>query len=119
VIAVLFESQPYPGKTDVYLEAGARLGRLVESFDGFLGIERFQSLTNPGKLLAVSYWRDEESVERWRNLPIHRDIQQTSRKSIFSDYRLRIASVIRDYTMNDRREAPEDSKAAQAKGERD
>jgi heme-degrading monooxygenase HmoA len=112
MIAVLFESKPYPGQKDAYLAAGARLAPFAETFDGFIGIERFESITNPGKVMAISYWRDEESVERWRNLDLHRKIQSTSRKTIFADYRLRVAKVIRDYTMNDRAQAPEDSRVA-------
>ena len=112
MIAVLFESKPHPGQKDAYLAAGARLGPLVESFDGFIEIERFESITNPGKVIAISYWRDEESVERWRNLEVHRKITNTSRRTIFADYRLRVARIIRDYTMRDRGQAPEDSKVA-------
>ena len=114
MIAVLFESKPHPGKKDAYLDAGAKLGPVVEHFDGFLGIERFESITNPGKVMAISYWRDEECVQKWRNLEIHRKIQDTSRRTIFADYRLRVAKIIRDYTMNDRSQAPEDSKTAHA-----
>lgn len=112
MIAVLFESKPHPGQKDSYLAAGQRLGPLAEGTDGFLGIERFESITNPGKVMAISYWRDEESVERWRNLEVHRKIQDASRRTIFADYRLRVAKIIRDYGMNDRNQAPADSKAA-------
>jgi len=112
MIVVIFESQPHPERKDAYLEAGARLGPLVKGFEGFVEIERFESLTTPGKLLALSTFRDEEAVNKWRNLEIHRHIQDSSRKSIFADYRLRVASVLRDYTMKDRTEAPDDSRRA-------
>ncbi len=110
MIVVLFESQPHPDRKDAYLQAGARLGPLVENFDGFVSIERYESLNTPGKLLALSTFRDEEAVTQWRNLEIHRAIQDTSRKTIFSDYRLRVADVLRDYSMRQRDEVPEDSR---------
>ena len=112
MIVVLFESQPHPGRKDAYLEAAARLGPLVQRFDGFVSIERYESLTTPGKLLALSTFHDEEAVNQWRNLEIHRRIQDSSRKSIFADYRLRVATVLRDYGMKDRSEAPDDSRLA-------
>jgi len=110
MIVVIFESQPHPELKQAYLEAGARLGPLARNFDGFISIERFESLVTPGKLLALSTFRDEEAVNRWRNLEVHRQIQDASRKTIFSDYRLRVATVIRDYSMKDRAHAPEDSR---------
>lgn len=115
MIAVIFESTPHPDQKERYLEAGARLGPLAKATDGFLGIERFESLTNPGKVMAISYWRDEASVTRWRNLEIHRRIQDSSRERIFADYRLRVATIVRDYSMNDRDQAPADSRAAHGK----
>ena len=112
MIAVLFESNPHPDQKESYLAAGSRLGPLAEAMDGFLGIERFESMTNPGKMMAISYWRDEESVRQWRNLEIHRRIQNNSRERIFANYRLRVAKIIRDYSMHDRDQAPADSKTA-------
>jgi heme-degrading monooxygenase HmoA len=82
--------------------------------DGFISIERFESLTQPGKILSLSVWRDEEAVQRWRNVEEHRRIQGAARKSIFADYRLRVAQVLRDYGLNDRAQAPEDSRRAHA-----
>lgn len=114
MIAVLFETRPHSGQKDAYLTAGTRLGPLAESFEGFIGIERFESIANPGKVMAISYWRDEQSVDNWRNLHIHRQIQNTSRRTIFAEYRLRVAKIIRDYTMEDRTEAPLDSNTAHA-----
>ncbi len=110
MIAVIFEAQPHPGRRDAYLDAAARLRPLLEKIDGFVSIERFESLTTPGKILSLSLWRDEEAVRSWRNVEEHRRIQAAGRQSIFADYRLRVAAVIRDYGMNDRAQAPEDSR---------
>lgn len=110
MIAVIFEVEPSAGRTDDYLNIAARLRPLVENIDGFISIERFQSLVNPGKILSLSFWRDEAAVEAWRNIAEHRQAQQDGRDGIFSDYRLRIAGVIRDYGMRDRAQTPDDSK---------
>ncbi len=110
MIAVIFEVVPHQGQKDAYLGAAASLRDHLNRIDGFLSIERFESLTEPGKLLSLSFWRDENAVEAWRNLEQHRQAQQAGRQRLFADYRLRVASVIRDYGMNDRTEAPEDSK---------
>jgi len=112
MIAVIFEAQPHPGRRDAYLDAAARLRPLLEKMDGFVSIERFESLTTPGKILSLSLWRDEEAVRAWRNVEEHRRIQAAGRQSVFADYRLRVAAVIRDYGMNDRAQAPEDSRRA-------
>ena len=112
MITVIFEAQPRPGKRESYLDAAATLRPLLAGIDGFISIERFESLTNPGKILSLSYWRDEAAVGTWRNVESHRRIQEAGRQTIFADYRLRVAQVIRDYGMNDRAEAPADSRAA-------
>lgn len=112
MIAVIFESEPLPGKKDAYLASAASLRPLVEKIDGFVSIERYESLTQPGKLLALSFWRDEDAVRQWRNLEAHRRVQDFSRKSIFAGYRLRVATLIRDYTKSNRDQAPGDSTAA-------
>jgi heme-degrading monooxygenase HmoA len=114
MIAVIFEVQPRPGKRDAYLNTAARLKPALESMDGFISVERFESLTQPGKILSLSIWRDEDAVRAWRNLEEHRRAQEAGRQSIFQDYRLRVAAVIRDYGMNDREQAPPDSRAAHA-----
>ncbi len=111
MIAVIFEVEPAPGRTDEYLDIAASLRPMLEDLDGFISIERFQSLVNPDKILSLSYWRDEDAVQAWRNVAEHRQAQQAGRDAIFSDYRLRIAAVIRDYGMRDRAQAPDDSKA--------
>ena len=112
MIAVIFEAEAAPGRRDAYLDAAARLRPLLAQVDGFISIERFESLTQPGKILSLSFWRDEAAVERWRNLEQHRQVQAAGRAGIFSDYRLRVAQVLRDYGMNERAQAPADSKAA-------
>lgn len=111
MMAVIFEVTPAPGQTDAYLGAAAALRPLLEQVDGFLSIERFESLSQPGKLLSLSFWRDEEAVAHWRQLEAHRSTQQAGRGGIFADYRLRVAAVVRDYGLHDRAQAPEDSRA--------
>jgi heme-degrading monooxygenase HmoA len=110
MIAVIFEVVPQAGRTGAYLEAAATLRPLLAEVDGFISIERFESLTQPGKILSLSFWRDAAAVERWRNLEPHRRVQAAGRGGIFADYRLRVAEVVRDYGMNERAEAPADSK---------
>lgn len=92
---------------------GASLAAHLEGIDGFISIERFQSVTNLDKLLALSFWRDEQAVDNWRNFEVHRKVQASSRRTVFNDYRLRVASILRDYGIFDRDEAPLDSRAAQ------
>lgn len=108
MIAVIFESWPKPGKKDAYLDMAAMLMPLVEEVDGFISVERFESVSQPGKMVALSFWRDEEAVTKWRNIVEHRRVQEGSRRAVFDDYRLRVAHVIRDYGKNDRHEAPAD-----------
>jgi heme-degrading monooxygenase HmoA len=111
MIAVIFEVTPHPDKMQNYLDAAASLKPLLAGVDGFISIERFQSLAEPGKLVSLSFWRDEAAVAQWRRIEAHRGVQAMGRESIFKDYRLRVASVLRDYGMNDRTQAPEDSRA--------
>lgn len=112
MIAVIFEVEPAEGKHERYLDYAAELKTELEKIDGFISVERFQSLTNPSKLLSLSIWRDEEAVAAWRNHAGHRRIQQIGRSGLFAGYRLRVAAVIRDYGLEERAEAPEDSLAA-------
>ena len=109
MIAIIFEVEPAAGQQEPYLDMAAKMRALVENVEGFISVERFQSLTNPGKLLSLSFWEDEAAVERWRKLEQHRAAQQAGRDVMFDDYRLRVVSVIRDYGMSDREQAPEDS----------
>ena len=111
MIAVIFEVIPNDGKRQDYLDIAASLRPELDNIEGFISIERFQSLTDPEKVLSLSFWKDEQSVAAWRNLEKHRIAQAKGRQYIFKDYHLRIASVNRDYGMFDRKEAPSDSKA--------
>lgn len=106
MIAVIFEVQPSPDGMATYLEHAARLRPLLEQMDGFISVERFQSLTSPGKILSLSFWRDEASVRAWREQAEHRATQAVGRAGVFDDYRLRVAAVVRDYGMFERDEAP-------------
>src|ERR1700710_800323 len=99
MIVVIFESWPKPGKKQTYLDMAAALMPLVDKTDGFISIERFQSVSDEAKLVALSFWRDEAAVTAWRNLIEHRRIQDRSRHSVFDDYRMRVAQVTRDYSM--------------------
>lgn len=112
MIAVIFEVQPGEGRRETYLGKAADLRPLVEAMDGFVSVERFQSLTDPDKLLSPPFWRDEAAVRSWREMSEHRAAQRMGRGGVFAGYRLRIASVIRDYGMLERAEAPADSLAA-------
>lgn len=110
MIAVIFEVTPHKARYDEYLAIAADLKPVLETMDGFISIERFQSLTIPGKVLSLSFWRDEEAVKAWRSLGEHRAAQTKGRTGIFEDYRLRVAGVIRDYGMFERDQAPDDSR---------
>lgn len=110
MVAVIFEAIPAKGKWDEYLDFAAELKPELSKIEGFLSIERFQSISNPEKVLSLSFWKDEKSIQQWRNIELHRHAQTEGRKNIFNDYRLRVASVIRDYGMNEREQAPQDSK---------
>jgi heme-degrading monooxygenase HmoA len=117
MIAVIFEVWPADGRRDSYLDHATRLRPELEKIDGFISVERFQSLTDPGKMLSLSFWRDEAAVARWRTHMGHRATQRAGRGGIFRDYRLRVAGVLRDYGLNERRdEAPDDSRQAHAAG---
>lgn len=109
MIAVVFEARLSDEQKQAYLDIAAQLRPLLDSIDGFLSIERFESLSVPGKVLSLSFWRDEQAVETWRRHSEHRDAQGRGRGGIFEDYRLRVAGVIRDYGKFDREQAPHDS----------
>ena len=111
MIAVLFEAWTAPNQQERYLELASALKPELEKIDGFLSIERFSSLAEPGKLLSLSFWRDEMAIAQWRNTPAHRATQAEGREAVFNNYRLRIAEVARDYGLNDRAQAPADSRA--------
>jgi len=111
MIAVIFEVLPAQGRRDAYLGIAADLRPLLDGIDGFISIERFQSLADPDKLLSLSFWRDEEAVKAWRNTEEHRQAQKAGRGGVFRDYRLRIGHIVRDYGLGDRTQAPQDSRA--------
>ncbi|MBU0890334.1 MAG: antibiotic biosynthesis monooxygenase [Gammaproteobacteria bacterium] len=110
MMAVIFEVLPAADQKDAYLAAAAALRPVLEQMDGFISIERFQSLSDPRKLLSLSFWRDEDAVARWRQQESHRSTQAAGRDHVFADYRLRVAAVVRDYGMRDRAQAPADSR---------
>ena len=110
MIAVIFEVWPSDGHRQEYLDIAAGLRPLLDKIDGFISIERFESIYEPGKILSLSFWRDEQAVEAWRKLEEHREAQALGRSSVFKDYHLRIANVVRDYGMLDREQAPPDSR---------
>jgi heme-degrading monooxygenase HmoA len=114
MIAVIFEVTPAPGRRDAYLAIAAELRPLLETIDGFISVERFQSLSDPDRVLSLSFFRDEAAVKAWRNTVEHRQAQKAGRGGVFADYRLRIAHVVRDYGMFERAEAPADSLEAHA-----
>ena len=107
MIAVIFEVWPAQGRKDDYLAIAATLREDLVKIDGFISVERFQSITDPGKLLSLSFWRDEAAIIKWRQQEEHHRAQWQGRGGIFADYRLRVASVVRDYGMFDRAEAPQ------------
>jgi heme-degrading monooxygenase HmoA len=112
VIAVIFEVEPNLGAANRYFEIAAALKAELESMDGFLSVERFESLAKPGRFLSLSFWRDEASVRAWRCHGMHRRAQQQGRSDVLAGYRLRVATVVRDYGLQERDEAPSDSRSA-------
>lgn len=111
MIAVIFEVWPAQGRRETYLELAGALRTELEAADGFISIERFESLHEPGKLLSLSFWRDEEAVAAWRANHSHRRMQAKGRAGVFANYRLRVAGVARDYGPDERAQAPADSVA--------
>jgi heme-degrading monooxygenase HmoA len=114
MIAVIFEVEPEPAHRQEYLDTATALRAELEAIDGFMSVERFESLARPGRILSLSFWRNEEAVHTWRNLDAHRSAQSRGRAGVFRDYRLRVAEVVRDYGLREREEAPPDSRAADA-----
>ncbi|MGZ3584003.1 MAG: antibiotic biosynthesis monooxygenase family protein [Ktedonobacterales bacterium] len=114
MLAVIFEVRLNDEQKQEYLDIAAHLRPLLDSIDGFISIERFESLYEPGKVLSLSFWRDEQAVEAWRQRGEHREAQARGRADIFKDYRIRVAGVIRDYGKFDREQAPYDSRQLHA-----
>jgi heme-degrading monooxygenase HmoA len=111
VIAVIFEVVPSGDGRERYLELAAELAPHLAAVDGFISIERFVSLSDPNRLVSLSFWRDEDAVAVWRDLELHRAAQTAGRSGVFDAYRLRVASVLRDYGLMDREQAPADSRS--------
>lgn len=111
MIAVIFEVEPASDHKQDYLDLAADMRPLLDEIEGFVSVERFQSLTNPEKLLSLSFFENEEAVRQWRVLSQHRKAQSMGRGGVFVDYRLRVAHVLRDYGLFDRKQAPDDSRA--------
>lgn len=109
MVTVIFEFTPAPGRFPDYMVLVETLKADLAKAEGFLALERFESITTPGKFVSLQFWKDEESVRKWRNLQKHREVQKQGRGGIFASYRLRIAAVIRDYAMDERAQAPSDS----------
>lgn len=110
MVAVIFEVWPAEGRRQEYLDLAAALRPQLQQIDGFISIERFESLSEPGKILSLSFFRDDAAVARWRAVEEHRSAQAKGRAGIFRDYRLRVAAVVRDYGRDDRRQVPSDSR---------
>ena len=110
MIAVIFEFTPAKGRFPDYMAEVEKLKAHLEKADGFISLERFESITAKGKFLSLQFWRDEEAVRKWRTLQAHREAQAKGRGGIIASYRLRIAQVSRDYTMDERSQAPADSR---------
>lgn len=110
MIAVIFEVIPHTEQYQTYLDIASALKPELEALDGFISIERFQSLSDPAKVLSLSCWRDEEAVARWRQRETHRQAQASGRAEVFQHYRLRVAHVLRDYGLKERDQAPSDSR---------
>ena len=112
MIAVIFEVEPKAGAAKRYFELAAALKAALEAIDGFISVERFESLAQPGRYLSLSFWRDEAAVRQWRCHGMHRGTQQEGRTAVFDGYRQRAAAVLRDYGFHERAQAPADSLAA-------
>jgi len=92
--AVIFSSV----RTDIhagYDEWNARLFELVKNYDGYLGHESYRDENKQG--VTISYWRDLESLSKWRNEKLHVSAQELGRKQWYSHYRIRICKVEREY----------------------
>ena len=109
MIAIIFEVFPKSRKKDEYLRFASEMRSLVDQIEGFISVERFQSITYPNKLLSISLFENEAAVDEWRNLSTHRKMQSKGRKELFEDYDIKVVQVLRNYSMLDRKEAPTDS----------
>ncbi len=110
MFAVIFEVWPKAEGKEEYLKIAANLRKFLEQREGFISIERFQSLAEEAKILSLSFWQDEDSISQWRNLVEHRSAQKKGKDALFEAYRIRVAEVVRDYSETTRIEAPADSR---------
>lgn len=110
MIAVIFELWPATDQQPTYFDLAIQLRPELDRIDGFISIERFESLATQGKYLSLSFWRDEAAVQAWRNRDMHRAAQSQGRSGVLANYRLRVAQVLRDYGLNERDQAPQDSR---------
>ena len=111
MIAVIFEVTPKAEGKAQYFDIALGLKEHLQQIDGFISVERFQSLVEPEKFLSLSFWRDEDAIKTWRSHMEHQSAQHQGRSELFADYRLRVASVVRDYGLNEREQAPEEFKS--------
>ena len=106
MIAVIFEVEVKAERKEEYLKIASELRNELKAIDGFISIERFQSLVNEEKLVSLSFWESEQAITVWRNNLNHKIAQQKGRSTLFSDYRLRVAKIVRDYGLKNREQAP-------------
>ena len=106
MIIVILEGIPRDGKMEEYLALAPKYNEHLKTFDGFISNERFQSCADPNKVLSISMWRDEESIRRFRQLEIHIQDERSGREDLFREYRIYLATVFRNYSLLDRKDAP-------------
>ncbi|HEY6528829.1 MAG TPA: antibiotic biosynthesis monooxygenase [Cellvibrionaceae bacterium] len=114
MLVVIFEVIPIADGVDEYLAIAERLKNQLKDIPGFISIERFQSLNDSTKILSLSFWEHEEAIAHWRNLEAHRLAQARGRNDLFADYRIRVGSILRDYSLAQHQQAPLDSQAIHA-----
>src|SRR5690242_18647985 len=107
MIAAILEVYVKEEHRQEYLDIAAQLRPLLDDIDGFISVERFESLYTPGKLISLSFWRDEEAIAAWQQVREHHIAQAKGRSTIFEDYRMKIARVMWDYSKHDRAQAPQ------------
>src|SRR3954454_14561603 len=91
-VAVIFTSLRTEGDNG-YAAMSARMDRLAAEQPGDPGIEAARE----GLGVTVSYWRDEDSARAWKQVAEHLVAQQRGREAWYSDYRVRVAVVHREY----------------------
>jgi heme-degrading monooxygenase HmoA len=96
MFSVIFEVNRKPERQDAYLKLAMELKPILQTIDGFIDNERFESQIRKGWLLSHSTWRDEKSVVRWRTQAQHHEVQEKGRFDIFQDYHLRVGEIVHD-----------------------